>query len=46
VQQFVKRWTLETTFEENRAHLGLETPRQWSELAIERTPAVCSASTR
>jgi hypothetical protein len=37
VQPFVKRWTIETTFEESRAHLGLETPRQWSDLAIERT---------
>jgi DDE superfamily endonuclease len=37
VQQFVKRWTIETTFEESRAHLGLETQRQWSDRAIERT---------
>jgi hypothetical protein len=33
----MKRWSLETTFEEGRAHLGLETQRQWSDLAIERT---------
>src|SRR2546426_9236678 len=31
------RWSLETTFEEGRAHIGLETQRQWSDLAIERT---------
>ena len=31
------RWPLEVTFEEARAHLGLETQRQWSDLAIERT---------
>jgi hypothetical protein len=37
VQPFVKRWTMETTFEECRAHLGLETPQEWSDLAIERT---------
>jgi DDE superfamily endonuclease len=37
VQQFIKRWTIETTFEESRAHLGLETQRQWSDRAIERT---------
>jgi DDE superfamily endonuclease len=37
VQQFIKRWTIETTFEESRAHLGLETQRQWSDQAIERT---------
>ena len=37
VQQFVHRWTIETTFEESRPHLGLETQRQWSDWAIERT---------
>ncbi len=38
---FVQRWQLETTFEEVRAHLGVETQRQWSDLAIERqTPAL------
>jgi hypothetical protein len=34
---FMKRWSLETTFEESRAHLGSETQRQWSDRAIERT---------
>jgi hypothetical protein len=33
----MKRWSLETTFEESRAHLGLETQRQWSDRAIART---------
>ena len=33
----MKRWCLESTFEESRAHLGIETQRQWSDLAIERT---------
>jgi hypothetical protein len=37
VQRFIKRWTIETTFEESRTHLGLETQRQWSDRAIERT---------
>lgn len=37
VHQFSKRWTIETTFEESRTHLGLDTPRQWSDRAIERT---------
>jgi DDE superfamily endonuclease len=37
VQQFIQRWTVETTFEESRTHLGLETQRQWSDWAIERT---------
>jgi hypothetical protein len=37
VEWFVLRWQLEVTFEEARAHLGVETQRQWSEKAIERT---------
>jgi hypothetical protein len=28
---------MESTFEEARAHLGIETQRQWSDVAIERT---------
>jgi hypothetical protein len=41
VEWFVQRWQLEVTFEEARAHLGVETQRQWSDLAIVRTtPAV------
>src|SRR5262249_51761071 len=40
---FVRRWTMEVTFEEARAHLGMETQRQWSERAIARTtPALLS----
>lgn len=34
---FMKRWPGEVTFEETRAHLGVQTQRQWSDLAIERT---------
>lgn len=34
---FVQRWQLEATFQETRAHLGVETQRQWSDLAIART---------
>jgi hypothetical protein len=34
---FVSRWRMETTFQEVRAHLGVETQRQWSDLAILRT---------
>lgn len=37
IQDFMKRWSLEVTFEESRAHLGIETQRQWSDLAIERS---------
>jgi hypothetical protein len=34
---FVRRWTMEVTFEEARAPLGMETQRQWNERAIART---------
>jgi hypothetical protein len=34
---FVLRWPWEVTFHEVRAHLGVETQRPWSELAIVRT---------
>jgi hypothetical protein len=34
---FVRRWTMEVTFEEARAHLGMETQRQWNARAIART---------
>jgi hypothetical protein len=34
---YVMRWQLEVTFQEVRRHLGFETQRQWSELAIRRT---------
>jgi DDE superfamily endonuclease len=37
VEDFVKRWPIEVTYEESRAHLGVETQRQWSDLAIERS---------
>jgi hypothetical protein len=34
---YVLRWNVEVTFEEARAHLGLETQRQWNDRAIART---------
>jgi MYXO-CTERM domain-containing protein len=38
---FARRWQIEATFQEVRRHLGFETQRQWSELAIQRsTPAL------
>jgi len=37
VKWFVMRWQLEVTFHEVREHLGVETQRQWSDLAILRT---------
>lgn len=48
VTYFVRRWSVEVTagrprFQEARAHLGLETQRQWSDLAIARTTPVLLA---
>jgi len=41
VRFFVRRWRVEVTFAEVRRHLGVETQRQWSDLAIERaTPCL------
>ena len=37
VAWFVLRWQLEVTLQEARRHLGVESQRQWSELAIRRT---------
>lgn len=37
VEWFIKRWQTEVTFEETRRHLGIETNRQWSDQAIQRT---------
>jgi DDE superfamily endonuclease len=39
---FVQRWQMEVTHRELREHLGFETQRQWSALAILRsTPILC-----
>jgi hypothetical protein len=38
---FIRRWRLETTLEEAKAHLGLEMPRQRNDRSVGRTtPAV------
>jgi len=37
IKWFVLRWRLEVTYHEVREHLGVETQRQWSDLAILRT---------
>jgi hypothetical protein len=37
VTAFVQRWQVEVTFHEVRTHLGVETQRQWADLAIART---------
>ena len=38
--RFVSRWQVEVTFEEVRAHLGVETQRQWSDKAILRSTPI------
>lgn len=40
---FIRRWQIEVTFEEARAHLGMETQRQWSARAIACTTPVILA---
>ena len=40
VAWFVLRWQMEVTLEEVRRHLGVETQRQWTRLAIARTTPV------
>jgi hypothetical protein len=37
VRWLVMRWQLEVSFQEVRRHLGFETQRQWSDMAIRRT---------
>ncbi|WP_338874042.1 hypothetical protein WBJ53_00220 [Spirosoma sp. SC4-14] len=40
IEYFVCRWSIETIFALVRGHLGVETQRQWSDLAIGRTTPV------
>jgi len=40
LEWFLLRWQVEVTFQQVRAHLGVETQRQWSDLAIARTTPV------
>ncbi len=40
IPYFVRRWSIETSFALVRAHLGVETQRQWSDQAIARTTPV------
>jgi hypothetical protein len=41
---FTARWQIETTFQEMRAHLGFETPRQRVAKSVLRTARACWAS--
>jgi len=43
LSHYVGRWSVEVTLEEARAHLGVETQRQWSAKAIERSTPVLLA---
>jgi hypothetical protein len=44
---FVRRWQVEVTFAETRAHFGVKTQRQWSDKAIARTtPALLGLYSR
>ena len=38
ISWFVRRWQMETTFQEVRQRLGFETQRHWSQRAIQREP--------
>ena len=40
LEWFVLRWQLQVTYQEVRAHLGVETQRQWSDRAIARTTPI------
>jgi hypothetical protein len=40
VAYFVRRWSMETTFQETRLYLGLEGQRQWNDAAAARTTPV------
>jgi hypothetical protein len=37
LEWFNHRWAMEVTYEESRAHLGVESQRQWSDKAVFRT---------
>jgi hypothetical protein len=38
---FIMRWGIEVTFEEARAHLGMETQRQWFDLPSSARHRLC-----
>jgi hypothetical protein len=35
LDRFVSHWTMEVTWEEARAHLGMETQRQWNDQVMQ-----------
>lgn len=40
ISWFVRRWQMESTFQEVRQRLGFETQRHWSDMAVRRTAPV------
>lgn len=40
IELYIDRWSLEITFEETREHLGVETQRQWSDMAIAKSTPI------
>jgi DDE superfamily endonuclease len=40
VTYFIRRWSMETTFQEARLYLGLDGQRQWNDVAVARTTPV------
>jgi DDE superfamily endonuclease len=44
VELYTRRWQVEVTFEETRAHLGFETQRQWNQKSIQRATPVLLGS--
>jgi hypothetical protein len=40
ITYFIRRWAMEVTLKESRTHLGVESQREWSDKAIERTTPV------
>jgi hypothetical protein len=43
ISWFILRWNIEVTFFETRAHLGVETQRQWTDNAIQRSTPLLMA---
>ena len=40
VRYFIRRWSMETTFQEARQYLGLDGQRQWKDAAVARATPV------
>ena len=44
VGHFVRRWAMETTFQETRVYFGIEGQRQWNDLAVARSTPPASGA--